>query len=632
MPPLHSALMLIRTHTCGELRESHVGQTVHLNGWVNAYRDHGNLIFIDLRDRFGLTQLVFDPEDANLAGAVAGMMGEADKLRNEDVVAVKGTVRIRKGGDNPKLPTGRIEIVVHTLEVLAKTDNPPFLPDDMAALPNEEIRLKHRYLDLRRPAMQKVLATRSRAMQAIRGYFTENGFLEVETPVLYKSTPEGAREFLVPCRNMPGTFYALPQSPQLFKQILMISGCDRYMQICRCFRDEDPRADRQPEFSQIDLEMSFVRREQVMQMMEGFVRHFWKVMSGYDVPPIQRMAYRDAMEDYGIDRPDTRYDLKIKDISEFAAKTEFGVFKTALEKGKDRPKYNSKRGVVKAMRVPGGADKLTRKITDGYSDLAKRFGAGGVAVVKVIKGEDGGPKLDTGVAKFLEPLKAEFLSAVGAEVGDTVLFLADAYSIATKAIGELRQQVAKDMGLIPKPGAEGGPWNFLWVIDFPMFEKNKETGKWVAMHHPFTAPRDDQRDLFVNASVDDDDVLEGIVSAGYDIVLNGSEIAGGSVRIHDRAVQSKVFQLLGLTPEQAKEKFSFLLEALSYGAPPHAGIAFGLDRLIMHICGTENIRDVIAFPKTQIGSDLMTRAPSKATDAQLKDLHVVSTWVEPVKP
>ncbi|MCA3005693.1 MAG: aspartate--tRNA ligase [Planctomycetaceae bacterium] len=625
--------MILRTHNCGELRESHVGQTVSLNGWVNSYRDHGNLIFIDLRDRFGLTQLVFDPDDANAAGlAVAGdkhahtgMMGLADKLRNEDVVAVTGLVRVRRGGENPKLPTGKIEIVVTSLEVLNKTENPPFLPDDNAALPNEELRLKYRYLDLRRPAMQRVLATRSRAYKVTRDYFHNNGFLEVETPILYKSTPEGAREFLVPCRNVPGNFYALPQSPQLFKQILMVANADRYMQICRCFRDEDPRADRQPEFTQIDLEMSFVRREQLMQMMEGFVRHFWKEMLGYTVPPLQRMSYRDAMEKYGIDRPDTRYDLFIHDISELAARTEFAVFRNALEKGKDRPKFNSKRGVVKAIRVPGGAEKLTRKITDGYSDFAKPFGVGGVATVKYIA-DPAGPKFDTGCAKFLEPLKADFVAALGLQPGDTVLFIADAYAPATKAIGELRQKVARDMGMVPPHGAQGGPWNFLWVVDFPMFEKNKETGKWIAMHHPFTAPRDDQRDLFVNAGVEDDDAIESIVSAGYDIVLNGSEIAGGSVRIHDKAVQAKVFQLLGLSPEQAKEKFSFLLEALSYGAPPHAGIAFGFDRLIMHVLGTENIRDVIAFPKTQIGQDLMTRAPSFVPDKQLADVHVKSTF------
>ena len=623
--------MILRTHTCGELRESHVNQSVSLNGWVNSYRDHGGLIFIDLRDRYGLTQLVFDKED----GAAQAILDNADKLRSEDCVGVSGTVRTRIGGENPKLPTGKIELVVTALEVFNKTANPPFLPDDYNALPNEELRLTHRYLDLRRPSMQKILTTRHQVYKTTRTYFDENGFLEVETPVLYKSTPEGAREFLVPCRNVPGTFYALPQSPQLFKQILMMSGCDRYMQICRCFRDEDPRADRQPEFTQIDLEMSFVRREQVMQMMEGFVRRLWKEIFNYDVPPLQRLSYRDALEHYGIDRPDTRFDLRIRDISETAAKTDFKVFKDALAKGSDRPAFNSKRGVVKALRVPGGAEKLTRKVTDGYAEFVKKFGAGGVAVVKVIKGEDGGPKLDTGVAKFLEPIKADFLAATGAQIGDTVLFLADVYAIATKAAGELRQQVARDMGLVPKPGentaagAPTGPWNFLWVIDFPMFEKNKETGKWVAMHHPFTAPRDDQRDLFVNADMNDDDKIESILSAGYDIVLNGSEIAGGSVRIHDPAVQGKVFALLGLTPEQQKEKFSFLLEALSYGAPPHAGVAFGLDRLVMHLCGTDNIRDVIPFPKTQIGADLMTKAPSSATDKQLKELHVASTWVPP---
>ncbi len=612
--------MIRRTHTCGQLRDQHIGQPVALSGWVNSYRDHGNLIFIDLRDRYGLTQLVFDRED----GGAAGMMDAADKLRNEDVIAVRGVVRTRVGGANPKLATGTIEIMVKELEVLSKTANPPFLPDDMAKLPNEEIRLKHRYIDLRRPKMQSILSTRHRVLQATRRYFDENGFLEVETPILYKSTPEGAREFVVPNRHVPGSFYALPQSPQLFKQILMVAGCDRYMQICRCFRDEDPRADRQAEFSQVDLEMSFVRREQVMEMMEGFARRLWKDVLNIDVPPLKVMSYRDALETYGIDRPDTRYALHIKDISEFAAKTDFGVFKTALEKGKDRPRFNSKRGVVKCIVVPGGAEKLTRKITDGYTEFVKGFGAGGVAVVKVIKGEDGGPKLDTGIAKFLEPVKAEFLVLTGANIGDTVLFAADTYSVATKAIGELRQKVARDMDMVPKPGAEGGPWNFLWVVDFPMFERNKETGKWVAMHHPFTSPRDDQMQAFLDAADDDDNTIEAIVSAGYDMVLNGSEIAGGSVRIHNQDVQSKVFRLLGLSPEQAREKFSFLLEALSYGAPPHAGIAFGLDRLIMHLTGTDNIRDVIAFPKTQIGADLMTGAPSPVPDSQLREVYVKS--------
>lgn len=606
--------MLIRTHTCGQLRETEVGKAVRLNGWVNAYRDHGQLIFVDLRDRYGLTQVVFDPENT----AISGQMEAADKLRNEDVIAIEGTVRIRVGGENPKLATGKVEVVVTKLEVLNKTENPPFLPDDFGKLPAEEFRMTHRYLDLRRPRMQHILQMRHKMYQITRRYFDENGFLEVETPILYKSTPEGAREFLVANRHVPGSFYALPQSPQLFKQILMVSGCDRYFQICRCFRDEDPRADRQAEFTQIDLEMSFVRRDQVMEMMEGFVRRLWKEMAGIDVPPLKRMTYREAMEDYGIDRPDTRYALKIKDISELAGKTEFAVFKDTLAKGADRPRFNSKKGVVKAIVVPGGAEKLTRKMTDGYTEFVKGFGAGGVAVVKL----NAQGVFETGIAKFVEPIKAELIESLGIKHGDTVLFVADTYSIATKAIGELRQKVARDMGMVPKPGAEGGPWNFLWVVDFPMFERNKETGKWVAMHHPFTGPRDDQVEAFVNADVEDEVTIEAIVSAGYDIVLNGQEIAGGSVRIHDPRVQGKVFQLLGMTPEQAKEKFSFLLEALAFGAPPHAGIAFGLDRVVMNFVGTENIRDVIAFPKTQTGADLMTKAPSQVTDAQLKDLHI----------
>ncbi len=608
--------MLIRTHTCGELRDTHVGQTVRLNGWVNSYRDHGNLVFIDLRDRFGITQLVFDPDD----GAAASMMEAADKLRNEDVVAIEGRVRIRIGGENPKLATGKVEIVVTTLEVLNKTDNPPFLPDDMGKLPSEEFRMNYRYIDLRRPRMQQVLAMRHKLYQTTRRYFDENGFLEIETPILYKSTPEGAREFLVPNRHVPGSFYALPQSPQLFKQILMVSGCDRYMQICRCFRDEDPRADRQAEFTQIDLEMAFVRRDQVMAMMEGFVRRLWKDMLGVDVPAIQRMTYREAMERFGIDRPDTRYGLETRDVSDLAATVDFAVFRDVLAKGADRPRFSSRRGVVKAIVVPGGAEKLTRKMTDGYTEFVKGFGAGGVAVVKL----NASGVFETGIAKFLEPQRERFVSELGIKPGDTVLFVADLYNTATKAIGELRQKVARDMGMVPKPGAEGGPWNFLWVVDFPMFERDKETGRWIAMHHPFTSPNDDQLEAFKNAAVDDEDTIANIVSAGYDIVLNGQEIAGGSVRIHDQAVQQKVFQLLGLTPEQAKEKFSFLLEALKFGAPPHAGIAFGLDRLVMNFVGTDNIRDVIAFPKTQTGADLMTKAPSPVPENQLKDVHIKS--------
>ncbi|MBL8761738.1 MAG: aspartate--tRNA ligase [Phycisphaerae bacterium] len=617
--------MLRRTHTCGELRDSHVGQTVRLNGWVNSYRGHGTgLVFIDLRDRFGITQVVFDGEDLGKE-----ILDTADHLRNEDVIAIEGSVRVRAGGENPKLITGKIEIVVTKFELLNKTANPPFLPDDTGSggkLANEELRLTYRYVDLRRPTMQKALATRHKLYQVTRRYFDENGFLEIETPILYKSTPEGAREFLVPSRHLPGNWFALPQSPQLFKQILMVAGCDRYMQICRCFRDEDPRADRQAEFTQIDLEMSFVRREHVIEMMEGFVRRLWKDMCGYDVPPIQKMPYREAMERFGIDRPDTRYALEITDISETAAKSEVAFFKDALANGADRPRFNSKRGVVKAIRVPDGAAKLTRKMTDGYNEFVRGFGAGGCAVVKV----NAAGEFETGIAKFLASVKDELKSVLKLVPGDTVLFVADTYSVCTKALGELRQVVARDMGIVPKPGSEGGPWNFLIVVDFPMFEKDKETGRWVAMHHPFTAPNDDQAEAFVAADVNDEVTIEGIVSAGYDIVLNGQEIAGGSVRIHDPRVQSKVFTLLGLTPEQAKEKFSFLLEALQFGAPPHAGIAFGLDRLVMNFLGTSNIRDVIAFPKTQIGQDLMTGAPGPVTDEQLKDVH--ATAIRPRVP
>ena len=614
--------MLLRSHTCGQLRDEHAGQTVTLNGWVHAYRDHGNLVFIDLRDRFGITQVVFEKE--SMAPAVLEL---GSKLRNEDVVAIKGSVRKRAGTPNNKIPTGTIEVVASELELLNKTDNPPFLPDEGSGqkLANEELRLTYRYVDLRRPQMQKVLATRHKLYQVTRKYFDENGFLEIETPILYKSTPEGAREFLVPSRHVPGTFYALPQSPQLFKQILMVSGCDRYMQICRCFRDEDPRADRQAEFTQIDLEMSFVRREQVMQMMEGFIRRLWKEMANVDVPPMQRMTYREAMERFGIDRPDTRYGLEIRDISTIAAKMDLGFFKETLAKGQDAPKYSSRRGVVKAILVPGGAEKLSRKMTDGYTPFVAGFGAGGVAVVKM----NAAGAFETGIAKFAEPVKAELVEALGIKPGDAVLFVADTYNVATKALGELRQKVARDMGLVPKPGAEGGPWNFLWVVDFPMFERDKQTGRWVAMHHPFTSPNDDQLEAFVKADVNDEDTIASIVSAGYDIVFNGQEIAGGSIRIHNQEVQSKVFQLLGLTPESAREKFSFLLEALRYGAPPHGGVAFGLDRLVMNFVGTDNIRDVIAFPKTQTGADLMTKAPSFVPPDQLREVHVASIATAP---
>lgn len=593
--------MLKRTTTCGQPRAEHAGQSVTLNGWVNAYRGHGQgLVFVDLRDRDGLTQLVFEPgttpDDISEAGA---------RLRNEDCVAVRGTIRLREK-PNPRIPTGEVEVVVTALDVLSKTAKLPFIPSDEANLPGEETRLAYRYLDLRRPKMQDILRTRHRVTKATRDYFDAHGFLEIETPMLCRSTPEGARDFLVPSRLQPGMWYALPQSPQLFKQILMIAGCDRYLQIVKCFRDEDPRFDRQAEFTQIDLEMAFADRGLIMETMEGYARALWKDILGVDLPDFPRMSYREAMDRYGIDRPDTRYGLELVDISDLAPATGFGVFTDALAK---------RRGVVKAIRVPGGADKLTRKVTDAYSVFAQQFGAGGVPVSKLVNGA-----FEGGIAKFLAPVAPGLIERLGLENGDAVLFGADSYAVCTKALGELRQKVARDLNLIPE-----GAWNFLWVYDFPMFEHNAETGRYYALHHPFTAPTAAETDHLLAADPSDIDAVESIVSDGYDMIVNGSEIGGGSIRIHRQDVQKKVFALLGLSEEEAKLKFSFLLDALSYGAPPHGGIAFGLDRLVMHIAGTENIREVIAFPKTMTGADLMCQAPNLVDAEQLQELRVKST-------
>jgi aspartyl-tRNA synthetase len=571
---------------------------------VNTYRDQGKgLVFLDLRDREGLCQVVLD-----LADVPPEVVAAARGLRREDCIAVRGTLRKRAGDPNPRLATGEVELLAKEIEVFNKAQDLPILPDEHEADKiNEETRLKYRYIDLRRPRMQQILRTRYKVTKLTRDYFGANGFTEIETPLLIKSTPEGARDFIVPARLHPGQWYALPQSPQLFKQILMVAGCERYLQICRCLRDEDPRADRQAEFTQIDLEMSFVDREDVMQVMGEFARAVWKEVLGYDIGTIERMTWQESMERFGIDRPDLRFGLEIRDISDAVRASDFQVFQQALGK-----KRAGRDGVVKCIRVPGGAEKLTRKMTDGYTEFVKQFKVGGVAVTKV-----GANGFDTGVAKHLEPYRAALTQQLGLEVGDSLLIVADHWDTATKAMGELRLKLGRDLQLI-----DDTKWKFLWVIDFPMFDWDDEGKRWVAMHHPFTSPNPDQFHLLESDP-------GGCLSAGYDLVVNGSEIAGGSIRIHRMDVQEKVFKLIGLTQADAELKFGFLLNALRHGAPPHGGIAFGLDRLVMHLVGTDNIRDVIAFPKTQSGADLMIDAPGPIDVQQITDCGMKMTLLDP---
>ena len=587
--------MLKRTHNCAQLRLGDAGAKVVLAGWVHSYRDHGGLVFIDLRDREGMTQLVFDPENQPDAHKLAGT------ARCEWVLAAEGVARPRSEGmANPKLATGEIEVAVERLEILNTSKTPPFEMSE-AEKTGEELRLINRYIDLRRPEMQSKLRTRHKVTTLVRDYFDKLDFWEIETPMLAKSTPEGARDFLVPSRLSMNCFYALPQSPQLFKQILMVSGVNKYFQIVRCFRDEDPRADRQAEFTQIDVEMSFVDSDDVIKIHSSLVARIWKQILNVDVPlPIRRMSYKEAMDTYGTDRPDLRFDMKLKDICDLAKQTTFKVFTATIANG----------GVVKGLCAAGGEKYSRSDIEKTLTRFVGDYGAKGLAWAKV-KSEDCKVSLLGGCAKFFdEGLQQQLIERFEAKDGDLLLFVADSEDAANKALAPLRCKLARDLELYdPKR------FDFVWVVDFPLFEWNEDQGRYDSLHHPFTSPIEEEL-----GKLETDP--GNICSQAYDIVVNGSEIGGGSIRIHNPAVQQKVFDLLNISREQARQRFGFFLKALEYGAPPHGGIAFGLDRIVMLLTGTENIRDVIAFPKTQRGQCLLTNAPSEVDAKQLDELNL----------